>query len=167
MGAKCGGPWGSLIVLAPKPHQENVTEIADFIWRMCVSYRALNRITKPFQFPIPRCDDSIYLLGSGIQIQNWLIFLSSWSNLGPQGNLWGYLCILLAPSLHFTDVNHQYWCLPVPLLCGSPGHPKGSHCPQHDHLPPDETCKTGQISNLEEMGAPSNLKNIAEKRTKN
>ena len=32
---------------------------------MCVSYRALNRITKPFQFPIPRCDDSIYMLGNG------------------------------------------------------------------------------------------------------
>ena len=62
---KCGGPWGSLIVLAAKPHQESVTNIVDFIWRMCVSYRALNRITKPFQFLIPRCDDSIYMLGGG------------------------------------------------------------------------------------------------------
>ena len=68
---KCGGPWGSLIVLAAKPHQEHVIDIDDFVWRMCVSYRALNRITKPFQFPIPRCDDSIYMLGNG----SVLIFL--------------------------------------------------------------------------------------------
>ena len=44
-----------MIVLAAKQ---------DFIWRLCISYRALNHITKPFQFPIPRCDDSIYLLGN-------------------------------------------------------------------------------------------------------
>ena len=29
---ECKGPWGSLIVLAPKPHQEHVTDINDFIW---------------------------------------------------------------------------------------------------------------------------------------
>ena len=62
---RCAGPWGSLIVLAAKPHQEHVSNIDDFVWRLCVSYRALNRITKPFQFPIPRCDDSVYLLGNG------------------------------------------------------------------------------------------------------
>ena len=28
---KCGGPWGSLIVLTAKPHQEYVIDIADFI----------------------------------------------------------------------------------------------------------------------------------------
>ena len=52
-------------MLAAKPHQENVDDINDFIWRMCVSYRALNRITKPFNYPIPRCDVSIYLLENG------------------------------------------------------------------------------------------------------
>ena len=62
---KCGGPWGSMVVLAAKPHQENVNDIEKFVWRLCVSYRALNRITKPFQFPIPRCDNSLYLLDNG------------------------------------------------------------------------------------------------------
>ncbi len=62
---RCKGAWGSLIVLAAKPHQEHVTNIEDFIWRMCVSYRKLNEVTKPFQFPIPRCDDSIISLEQG------------------------------------------------------------------------------------------------------
>ena len=60
---ECKGPWGSLIVLAPKPHQEHVEDIKDFVWRMCVSYRALNAITKPFTYPIPRCDNAVSSLG--------------------------------------------------------------------------------------------------------
>jgi hypothetical protein len=55
----CSGAWGSTIVLAAKPHQEDVLDILDFIWRMCVSYRRLNQVTLPFEYPIPRCDDAI------------------------------------------------------------------------------------------------------------
>ena len=33
---KCGGPWGSMIVLAAKSHQEQIANIDDFIWRLCV-----------------------------------------------------------------------------------------------------------------------------------
>ena len=65
---KCKGPWGSQVVLAPKPHQEKVESIEDFIWRMCVSYRKLNSVTKPFQYPIPRCDDSVTFMGVGSDI---------------------------------------------------------------------------------------------------
>ena len=61
---ECHGPWGSLIVLAPKPHQEHVEDINDFVWRMCVSYRALNEVTKPFTYLIPRCDNAVGSLGS-------------------------------------------------------------------------------------------------------
>ena len=60
---ECGGPWGSMIVLAPKPHQEHVTDINDFVWRMCVSYRKLNAVTRPVKYPIRRCDDAILQIG--------------------------------------------------------------------------------------------------------
>ena len=53
------GTLGSMIVHTSKPHQEEVTSIDDFIWRLCVSYCALNAVTKSFTFPIPRCADSI------------------------------------------------------------------------------------------------------------
>lgn len=61
---KTGG-YGAPNVLAPKPHQEKVDNIDDFVWRMCVSYRALNKITKPFKYPIGRCDDAVDDLGDG------------------------------------------------------------------------------------------------------
>ena len=55
----CTRSWGSLLLLAPKPHQEDCNDVKDFIWRLCVSYRPLNGITRSFEFPIPRCSDSI------------------------------------------------------------------------------------------------------------
>ena len=32
---------------------------------MCVSYRALNKIINPFEYPIGRCDDAVENLGDG------------------------------------------------------------------------------------------------------
>ena len=49
-------------MLAPKPHQEHISNIDNFIWRMCVSCRALKKVTKPFEYPIPCCDDAITLI---------------------------------------------------------------------------------------------------------
>lgn len=57
------GSWGASLVLALKPHQEHVTDITDFVWRMCVSYRKLNSATEPFIFPIPCCLNIIEDLG--------------------------------------------------------------------------------------------------------
>ena len=68
-----GSAWGAPIVLAPKLHQEKVTDIDDYIWRMCVSYRGLNRVTKIFAFPILRCDSSIEDMGDHVGI---LFFIS-------------------------------------------------------------------------------------------
>ena len=42
--------WLSRIVLAPKPHQEEVLFIWDFIWRFCISYIALNQVTKVISY---------------------------------------------------------------------------------------------------------------------
>ena len=55
----CTGPWGSLLLLAPKPHQEDCNDV----WRLCVSYRPLDGITRSFTFLIPRCAYSIEELG--------------------------------------------------------------------------------------------------------
>lgn len=50
--------WNSNIVLAPKPHQEDITDIDEYIWRFCISYVALNLVTKVIHYTIPRCDDA-------------------------------------------------------------------------------------------------------------
>jgi hypothetical protein len=73
---ECGGAWGSLIVLAPKPHQEHINELDDFIWHMCVSYCKLNSHSLPFAFPIPRCDDAIDDFGDGVG-RLWFISLDA------------------------------------------------------------------------------------------
>ena len=44
------GPWGALVVLAAKANQEHVAWY-DYIWQLCVSYRRLNQVTRPFTFP--------------------------------------------------------------------------------------------------------------------
>ena len=64
----CEGPWGFLLLLAAKPHQESCTNISAFIWRLCVSYQPLNKITLGFEFPIPRCVDSIEDLGNSCSL---------------------------------------------------------------------------------------------------
>ena len=53
------GAWGSMIVLASKPHQEKINDINSFVWRLCVSYRKLNSLTPPFKMPIPTCTEAI------------------------------------------------------------------------------------------------------------
>jgi hypothetical protein len=63
---KCYGPWGSLVVLAPKPHQEDILNIADFIWCMFVLYCRLNSITLPFEYPILCCKDAIDDFGDSV-----------------------------------------------------------------------------------------------------
>jgi hypothetical protein len=36
------GAWLFKALLAPKRHQEGVTNISDFVWRFCVNYIPLN-----------------------------------------------------------------------------------------------------------------------------
>ena len=51
------GPWGAPVVLAAKPKQE-LMHWSEYIWRLCVSFRKLNVVTRPFTYPIIRCDDA-------------------------------------------------------------------------------------------------------------
>ena len=62
------GAWLSKPLLAAKPHQENVTEIEDFVWRFCVNYIPLNSVTKVIAMPIPRCDSAVWEACGG---SNW------------------------------------------------------------------------------------------------
>ena len=55
------GGWLFKALLAPKPHQEHVRHISDFVWRFCVNYIPLNQITRPVAYPIPRCDSAVHL----------------------------------------------------------------------------------------------------------
>ena len=56
------GPWGSSIVLAPKANQEH-KHWSEYVWRLCVNYRQLNTITRPFLYPSLRCDDAVANIG--------------------------------------------------------------------------------------------------------
>ena len=56
------GPWGAQVVLAIKGGQENQAWF-DVLWRLCVSFRKLNQVTRPFKFPIRRCEDAILHIG--------------------------------------------------------------------------------------------------------
>jgi len=51
--------WLSKPLLTPKPHQENVTNIDNFVWHFCVNYIALNSITRLIAMPIPRCNSAV------------------------------------------------------------------------------------------------------------
>lgn len=56
------GPWGAPVVLAAKANQEHI-HWSKYTWRLCVSYRRLNAVTRPFTFPIVRCDDAVREIG--------------------------------------------------------------------------------------------------------
>ena len=45
-------PWASPIVMVRKPR--------DTKWRMCIDYRALNKITVPDGYPLPAIDQLLY-----------------------------------------------------------------------------------------------------------
>jgi hypothetical protein len=55
------GSWLFKALLAPKPHQEHVKNIEDFVWRFCVNYIPLNGVTRVIAYPIPRCDTAVFV----------------------------------------------------------------------------------------------------------
>jgi hypothetical protein len=87
-------PWAFGITLAPKPHQEHVTDIDDYIWRFCVNYIRLNMITRPAEYPIPRCDDAV-MYGFGAAL--YFILLDAFS---------GYHQVRLSPASSIKTAFH-------------------------------------------------------------
>ena len=66
------GQWLSKPLLAAKPHQENVTDIENFVWRFCVNYIPLNSVTKIIAMPIQRCDEAVTMDFGGSKYR-WLM----------------------------------------------------------------------------------------------
>lgn len=61
------GQWLFKALLAPKPHQEQDTDIEDFVWRFCVNFIPLNLVMKIIAYPIPHCDSAVMLsFGKGV-----------------------------------------------------------------------------------------------------
>jgi hypothetical protein len=56
-----GSKWTFKALLAPKPHQDHVRNIEDFVWQFCVHYIPLNQVTRPVTHPILRCNSTIHL----------------------------------------------------------------------------------------------------------
>jgi hypothetical protein len=52
-------PRASQITLAPKLHQEAVMDITGYIWRFCINYIRVNIVTRPAEYPIPRCGNAV------------------------------------------------------------------------------------------------------------
>ncbi len=55
------GEWQFKAFLAPKPHQEHTSNIADFVWRFFINYIPLNQVTRPIVYSIPRCNSAVNL----------------------------------------------------------------------------------------------------------
>ena len=51
-----------MIVLATKPHQEDINAIRKFVCRMCVPYRRLNTVKKLYEYPISHCNMAITIM---------------------------------------------------------------------------------------------------------
>lgn len=74
------GPWGAMVVLAAKPNQAH-KHWSDYIWRLCVSYRQLNTVTRPFVYPSRRCDDAVRAIGHSIFFITMDLFWGYWQIL--------------------------------------------------------------------------------------
>ncbi len=63
--------WLFKALLAPKPHQEHIGIINNFVWQFCINFIPLNQVTKIIAYPIPCCDSAAYLtFGGGLWL--WL-----------------------------------------------------------------------------------------------
>ncbi len=127
------GRWLFKTLLAPKPHQEHVWHIDNFVWRFCVNYIPLNSITRIIAYPIPRCDSAIneefdlgilyWLFDAPMGYHQLAIALASQEMLafqGPDAIKWMYRVMPFGPTngpatfIQFIhDVDSQWKALAV------------------------------------------------------
>ena len=81
--------------------------IQGFIWRVCVSYRCLNSVIKPFQFPIPCCEDTVSVMSRGAG-ELWIIGLDT-----HQGYHQVDVCHIGREKLAFFAPDNRKYCFNV------------------------------------------------------
>jgi hypothetical protein len=54
------GSWLFKALLAPKPHQEHMKNINDFVWWFCINYIPLNSVNRVVAYPIPCCETAVF-----------------------------------------------------------------------------------------------------------
>jgi hypothetical protein len=105
------GDGFSWLSLPPKPHQQHIRNIGDFVWRFCVHFVPLNSVTHIIVYPIPQCNSAVFIeFGNGIWL--WLFdtpsgyhqlasALSSQEKLafqGPDAIKWTYTVMPFGPT---------------------------------------------------------------------
>jgi hypothetical protein len=108
------GEWLFKALLAPKPHQEGVTNITIFVWCFCINHIPLNQITCVIAYPIPRCNSVLFLAFGTTQ---WF-----WMWDAPQG--YHQICVAKESQekLAFAGPNAIKWTynvMPFGLVNGS------------------------------------------------
>ena len=105
------GRWLFKAVLAPKPHQEHVRHIDEFVWRFCINYTPLNSVTRVIAYPIPRCDSAVseefgmgkwmWMFDSPMGFHQLAVALASQEKLafqGPDAIKWTYTVMPFGPT---------------------------------------------------------------------
>jgi hypothetical protein len=122
------GRWFFKALLAAKPHQEHVCNIAKFIWRFCVNYIPLNSITRIIVYPIPLCDLAIneefrmgqfyWFFDAPMGYHQLAVALDSQEMLafqGPDAIKWTYTVMPFGPTngpamfINFIHDNNSQW----------------------------------------------------------
>jgi hypothetical protein len=125
------GLWLFKALLAPKPHQEHVQSIDNFVWHFCINYIPLNSITRIIAYPIPRCNSEInvefslgvlyWLFDAHMGYHQLAVALASQEKLafqGPNAIKWMYRVMPFGPKngpgtfINFIhDANSQWKAL--------------------------------------------------------
>ncbi len=105
------GCWLFKALLDPKPHQEHVWHMDNFVWCFCVNYILLNSITQIIAYPIRRCDSAIneefglgilyWLFDAPMEYHQLTFALASQEKLafqGPDAIKWTYPVMPFGPT---------------------------------------------------------------------